>query len=483
MEGFIKYKLDYLVIILLSFPILFLKLGSFSLRLWDESIYATNSIEMMERGEWIVPYFNGEMDYWNTKPPMINWLQIISMKIFGINEFAVRLPSALAALFTVLLVYWFLKNHFTRLAGMMGSLVLLTSVGFISYHGARTGDTDALLTLCTTAVSLFVLDALLKNKFSNKHIFAVFIFLVAGFLTKSIAAFLLLPPILFFVFYFHKNLFLGLLRNKIFWITGFSALILIFGFILLRNSLQPGYLDLIFSNEMGRMGTTIEQHQGPFFFYLDNLVNQRFSYWILLAMGSFSLFFLKEKTDKSNIVVKYVGAISLFYFLLISISVTKLAWYDLPLFPILAINIALLLHFIFEKLQLSISKSVIAVCIVFFIPYKHVFGLSQTNHYVEYEMKNEVKERYLKLNFDKLVNSDVNIITVYCNSYDRSLRFYKKRFELSGKQMEITNECEMKPNSLFIIENEFLSKTMSHFFNYNNLVVEHFENLHIIKSE
>ncbi len=438
---------------------------------------------MMERGEWIVPYFNGVMDYWNTKPPMINWLQIISMKIFGINEFAIRFPSAVAALLTVLLVYWFLKKHFTRLAGMMGSLVLLTSVGFVSYHGARTGDTDALLTLCTTAISLFVLDALLKNTFSNKHIFAAFIFLVIGFLTKSIAVFLLLPPILFFVFYFHKNLLIGLIRNKVFWISGISASLLIFGFVLLRNSLQPGYIELIFSNEMGRMGTTIEQHEGPFLFYLDNLVNLRYSYWILFAMGSFLLLFLKEKTDKRNIVVKYVGTISIFYFLLISVSVTKLAWYDIPLFPILAVNIALLFNFIFERLQLGFSKSIIAVCMVLFIPYKHVFGLSQTNHYVEYEMKNEVKERYLKLNFDKLVNSNISIITVYCNSYDRSLKFYKKRFEMSGKRMEITSEYEMKPNSLFIIEDEFISRTMLHFYDYNNLVEENFENLHVIKSE
>jgi len=41
---------------------------------------------------------------WNTKPPLMIWCQVISMKLLGINEWAIRLPSALAALFTCAII-------------------------------------------------------------------------------------------------------------------------------------------------------------------------------------------------------------------------------------------------------------------------------------------------------------------------------------------------------------------------------------------
>jgi 4-amino-4-deoxy-L-arabinose transferase-like glycosyltransferase len=480
---FLKYKLDYLLIILLSIPILFLKLGSFSLRLWDESIYATNSIEMMERGEWIVPYFNGEMDYWNTKPPMINWLQILSMKIFGINELAIRLPSALAALATILLVYWFIKKHFNSMTGFVASMVLLTSVGFVTFHGARTGDTDVLLTFFMTASTLFILDMILNERISNKKLIVIFTCIFLGFLTKSIVIFLFLPAILFYFLIYEKSFFRQLVINKNLWMLLLSALLLIISFILLRNNLQPGYINLIFSNEIGRIGTTIENHNEPFQFYIDNLMNYRFTYWFIFFMTSFLLLFNTQIDEKIKKIIRFVSLLSIFYFAFISISVTKLAWYDIPLFPLMAINISLFFRFIIDKMILSYFKKFAIITIVFFLPYKHVFGLSQSNHYNDFEMQNEAKERYLKLNFEKLVNSDFNTIVIYHNKYDRALKFYKKRFEDLGKNLIITDKFEMTPKSIIIVEEENLSKVMLFFMDFNKFNNERFENLHIIKSE
>jgi 4-amino-4-deoxy-L-arabinose transferase-like glycosyltransferase len=483
LTGFLKYKLDYLLIILLSFPILFLKLGSFSLRLWDESIYATNSIEMMERGEWIVPYFNGEMDYWNTKPPMINWLQILSMKIFGINEFAIRFPSALAALATLIIVYWFIKKHFNIFTGFVASMVLLTSVGFVTFHGARTGDTDVLLTFFITITNLLTLDLIISKEKIKSKLILISISIALAFLTKSVAAFLFLPAILIYFIIYEKQFLVRLLKNKILWFSIAGCLMIVFGFIMLRNHQQPGYLNLIFQSDLGRVGSTIENHNEPFNFYLDNLVLHRYSYWIIFVMSSFILLFTKDENENRRKVLLFISILSLFYFTLISFSVTKLAWYDIPLFPILAVNIALLFHLTLERIQLNFKKSIIAFVIVFFIPYKHVFGLSQTNHYGVFETENEVKERYLKLNFEKLVNSEFNTIVIYHNDYDRALKFYKKRFEDSGKKLIITNQFEMTPKSIIIVEEEELSKVMLFFMDYNKFNNERFENLHIIKSE
>jgi len=71
----------------------------------DEAYYARVPVEMKERGDWLVPYFNGEPRY--KKPPLMYWLVAVSQRIFGENEVASRLPSLLAVVLTSLLLLWF----------------------------------------------------------------------------------------------------------------------------------------------------------------------------------------------------------------------------------------------------------------------------------------------------------------------------------------------------------------------------------------
>lgn len=71
----------------------------------DEPRFAEASREMLERGDFIVPYFNDETRF--DKPPLIYWLQDGAYKLFGENEFAARLPSAVCgALTTVVIALW-----------------------------------------------------------------------------------------------------------------------------------------------------------------------------------------------------------------------------------------------------------------------------------------------------------------------------------------------------------------------------------------
>jgi 4-amino-4-deoxy-L-arabinose transferase-like glycosyltransferase len=71
----------------------------------DEPRFAEASREMGERYDFIVPFFNGEYRF--DKPPLTYWAQLASYQIFGTNDFAARFPSAVAAAFTaVALFYW-----------------------------------------------------------------------------------------------------------------------------------------------------------------------------------------------------------------------------------------------------------------------------------------------------------------------------------------------------------------------------------------
>src|SRR5262249_7452432 len=69
----------------------------------DEPRFAEASREMIERGDYVVPYFNNQLRL--DKPPLAYWAQVVSFRIFGENDFAARFPSAVAAALVALSVF------------------------------------------------------------------------------------------------------------------------------------------------------------------------------------------------------------------------------------------------------------------------------------------------------------------------------------------------------------------------------------------
>ncbi|HZS18653.1 MAG TPA: glycosyltransferase family 39 protein [Candidatus Udaeobacter sp.] len=71
--------------------------GTWSLPLIDrdEPRFAEASREMIQRSDYVVPYFNNQLRL--DKPPLTYWAQTVSYRIFGENDFAARFPSAVAA--------------------------------------------------------------------------------------------------------------------------------------------------------------------------------------------------------------------------------------------------------------------------------------------------------------------------------------------------------------------------------------------------
>jgi 4-amino-4-deoxy-L-arabinose transferase-like glycosyltransferase len=85
--------------------VLFHIAGTWSLPLIDrdEPRFAEASREMIQRGDYVVPYFNDQLRL--DKPPLTYWMQIASYRVFGENDFAARFPSAVAAALTALLIF------------------------------------------------------------------------------------------------------------------------------------------------------------------------------------------------------------------------------------------------------------------------------------------------------------------------------------------------------------------------------------------
>src|SRR5262245_41457372 len=104
-----RFRLLASLVILLAALNAFGRIGQETITEWDESLYATSAAEMVQSGNWIATTFNQELDYYNSKPPLNVWLIALSFKMFGVSIVALRLPSAIAAVSTVVLLIWWLR--------------------------------------------------------------------------------------------------------------------------------------------------------------------------------------------------------------------------------------------------------------------------------------------------------------------------------------------------------------------------------------
>lgn len=118
--------------------------------LWDmdEGLNAEAAREMLESGDYVVPRFNFQLR--DAKPALLYWCQAAAYRIFGVNEFAARLPSATGAMLAVLLVYELARRMFGATTGLLAGIATISS--FLVCALARFANPDALL-LCLTCMT------------------------------------------------------------------------------------------------------------------------------------------------------------------------------------------------------------------------------------------------------------------------------------------------------------------------------------------
>ncbi|MBV8199405.1 MAG: glycosyltransferase family 39 protein, partial [Acidobacteria bacterium] len=161
----------------------FAGLGSSSVNDFDEARYGVSAFEMQQRHDLVVPTYAGEEERLALKPPLGYWLMALSFSLFGGSALAMRLPSALCSLAAVGVTMVWARRWFNRRLAILAGLILATTFGFLSNHGARSGDFDAPLTLILLLAAVR-LPALGEAPWSVVPIAAL---LACGFLLKSFA--------------------------------------------------------------------------------------------------------------------------------------------------------------------------------------------------------------------------------------------------------------------------------------------------------
>ncbi len=101
-------------------------LGSVHLFDWDEINFAEVSREMLVLGDYTRAFIN-YLPFWE-KPPLFFWLQVAGMKVFGVGEFAARLPNAITGIISLYLIYDIGNRVSGKRFGMTWGLCYLGSI-------------------------------------------------------------------------------------------------------------------------------------------------------------------------------------------------------------------------------------------------------------------------------------------------------------------------------------------------------------------
>jgi 4-amino-4-deoxy-L-arabinose transferase-like glycosyltransferase len=118
----------------------FFAIGAFGLVGADEPRYAQIAREMFQRHDWIVPTFNGS--HWLEKPVWLYWNVIISYRLFGVYDWAARLPAAFHATTLVVTILFFMRR-FRPGSELDAAVIAASSAAMIGF--ARGASTDMLL--------------------------------------------------------------------------------------------------------------------------------------------------------------------------------------------------------------------------------------------------------------------------------------------------------------------------------------------------
>lgn len=161
--------------------------GSFQPVIYDETEgqYAGAAREMIEAGEWIIPTNNGVPRF--QKPPLLYWMMIGSMKIFGVNEFGARFPAALAALGWFFAVYLLGRRIAGDDLGRYAVMMLATACGVLVF--CHVIMPESLLSLFITLSIWAFLSAWSAEEGKRSRWFTwAWVFMACGSMSKGLHA-------------------------------------------------------------------------------------------------------------------------------------------------------------------------------------------------------------------------------------------------------------------------------------------------------
>lgn len=257
--------IHYLLIIVIAGVMFFPFIGTVHLFDWDEINFAESAREMIVTGNYSQVQVNFQ-PFWE-KPPLFIWMQVVSMKIFGINEFAARFPNALFGILTLLVIYRTGRTHFKGHLAHWWVLSYLAAITPQLYF--RTGLIDPVFNFFIF-LSILQFYKVVKNADTSYN--ANVHFLVAGIFTGI--AILCKGPVALLVALL--TLFSMVFAKRLTWFFSFGNLMIYFlsaGIVssiwFIPETLKNGpYFIIEFINyQIGLFSQNVAGHEQPFYYH------------------------------------------------------------------------------------------------------------------------------------------------------------------------------------------------------------------------
>lgn len=369
-------------------------LGNIGLVDETEPLFAEAARQMTVTGDWITPYFNGETRF--DKPPLIYWLMAVAYRTLGVNELAVRLPSALCAIGLTCLGFYTLQQFThskeegrrkeeegrgneeegkffptqnstlkTRRLPLffstpwIGAALIALNPQTIAW--GRTGVSDMLLVgcMCSALLAFFLgytleeqrekaeISPVSASRFPNKWYLTFYVLIALAILAKGPVG-IVVPALIVGSF----GLYLGNFRQLWREMRPVSGILIILAialpwYILVILANGQTYIDSFFGyHNFQRFTAVVNKHSAPRYFYFF-VVLVGFAPWsIYLPVAIARTRFWQRSYWRRQPRSAQLSLFALFWFACIfgffTIAVTKLPSYVLPLIPAAAILVTLL---------------------------------------------------------------------------------------------------------------------------------------------
>lgn len=357
-KRFSSNSLPISLLIIITALALLWKLGAGSLAAWDEAIYAQVSKEIVRSGDWLT--LRWEYQPWFEKPPLFIWMTALFYHVFGVSEFWARVPSALAGIALVGLTCLIGNYAYGKLVGFLAAVILLTCYHFLSF--SRFGTMDVMLTLFT----FLALYAYLRVKGENQRWWYVVWSSCALALLVKGAGGIIAPAAIVLALAFDKR-FGAALRSSHFWQSVLLAVLIVAPWhILMWAWYGRAFIDeYIGYHVIARTTGTLEGHASGYFYYIGKLVDGFFPWCLLVPFAIISTVRRNLKNQGSRVLL----LLSVLVFGLYTAIPTRRPWYIVPLYPALAILIALFIDNLYRDYQSRplYRRIVTAACAVLII--------------------------------------------------------------------------------------------------------------------
>ena len=349
----------YLILIILSGVIFFIPfLGRVHLFDWDEINFAESAREMIVTGNYHRVQINFQ-PFWE-KPPLFFWLQVASMKLFGINEFAARFPNAICGIVSLVTFFLIGKKFKSPRFGFIWAISYLGS--FLPHLYFKSGIIDPVFNYFIFLGIYFMYLAVSKDILKQKYFYPALAGLFIGLATLTKGPVGLLVFLISFFVYFLFTRFKNFpnIKKILVFIFFFTIVCLLwFGEEIMKNGFW--FLKEFLAYQVDLFLHPVASHGEPFYYH-----------FVVVFIGCFpiSVIALPVLFGKSHEMNKdFLRLMKILFWtvmILFSITTTKIVHYSsLTYFPLSFMAACYLDLLIADKHKMRIPLLVLIACMGF----------------------------------------------------------------------------------------------------------------------